>query len=199
MLSGAALYDRTDRKYARHDWIPLSTPIVLTPGSLQTKEFKLDRGIPYDVELEFDQGGMDAQRMACLSGSESQKEAACKEIPSVVDMSWVILENGRPVAHGNSIDYWGGNSFERLLGSFQPEHDGRYVLTVEIHKDASLLNAAHPRLRVVIDLFERDGIAMNVGFGELEATVFFAFGFCLCLLGAGPKILRRRKDRRAAA
>jgi hypothetical protein len=198
MLSGAALYGWTYYEYARHDWTPLSMPISLTPGSLQTKEFRLDRGLSYDVLLHLDPKTIDQQRMACLSGSEPESEAACKNTPTVVDISWAILENGGPVAVGNSRDFWGGNSFERLLGPFQPTHDGRYTLSVEIHKDASVLAVAHPELQVVIDLFERDGLAMSVGFGELEATVVFASGLCLSLLGAVPKILRRRRERSAA-
>lgn len=194
MLSGAALYGWTYYEYARHDWTPLSMPISLTPGSLQSKEFRLDRGVHYDVELLFDSKTMDRQRMACLSGSEPQAELACKDVPSLVDFSWTILENGRPVGAGNSNDFRGGNSFERLLGPFQPTRDGRYTLSVENHKDASVLEEAHPKLQVVIDLFERDGIAMGRGIGELMAAAAFVLGLLLLLLGAVLKVLRHRRD-----
>jgi hypothetical protein len=194
VIAGAAIYGDTYYDLGRLNWTPLSVPVSLAPGKIRTSEFRLVHNIPYDVELSFDRGKIDSQRLGCLSGSDIEPETDCQNTPSVVDLSWVISRAGQVVATGSSSPSEGGNQFERLLGGFRPNDDGRYTLSAEIQQDASALNVANPRLQVVIDLWKRDDIAMGEGFGGLLAGGVIIVGLILIALAAMTYLRRRKRD-----
>lgn len=194
MIAGAAIYGDTYYDLGRLNWTPLSLPVSLAPGKIQTAEFKLVHNVPYDVELSFDRGKIDSQRLGCLSGSDIEPETNCPSTPSVVDLSWIISRAGQVVATSSSSPSQGGNQFERLLGGFRPNHDGRYTLLAEIQKDGSALDFANPQLQVVIDLSKRDDIAMGEGFGALEAGRATVVGLVLLTVAAVTRLRRRKKN-----
>lgn len=197
VIAGAAIYGDMYYDLGRLNWVPFSVPVSLAPGKIETTEFELVHNVPYDVELSFDRGEIDSQRLGCLSGADVEPETNCLSTPSVVDLSWVISRAGQVVATGSSSPSEGGNQFERLLGGFRPNHDGRYTLSAEIHRDGSVLNVVNPRLQVVINLSKRDDIAMGEGFGELEAGGVVVVGLILLALVAATHLQRRKKNLRA--
>ena len=197
MIAGAAIYGDMYYDLGRLNWTPLSVPVSLAPGKIQSTEFKLVHNVPYDVELSFDRGKINSQRLGCLSGSDIEPETECQNTPSVVRLSWVISRAGQVVATGSSSPYEGGNQFERLLGGFKPNDDCRYTLSADVQMDGSALNVANPRLQVVIDLWKRDDIAMGEGLGSLAAGGVVVIGLILVVLAAVTNLRRRKRNFRA--
>lgn len=172
------MYGETEFKYRRIEWMPASIPISLVPGTVRSPEFRATRDEPYWVEVAVQEGTV---------------------TPSAVDLHWSISEGGRIVASGDSSDSAGGNSQERLLGQFHPSDGGPYVLEATVRRDGAALNVAHPRLNVVLDLFEADGLAMSEGFGRLESRVIAAVGALILTICLIIQIVRRRRVSTKAA
>lgn len=192
-MAGMAMYGKTELHYRRIDWMPLSIPISLVQGTIRSPEFRATRGEPYWVEVALQEGSIEREEMSCLLGTTHRFEGRCKATPSVVDLHWSISEGGHIVASGDSSDQVGGNSQERLLGEFHPNDGGPYVLELTVRRDGTALNVAHPQLGVVLDLFERDGLAMGEWFGQLGSFIVAGVGALILAICLIIKIKRRRQ------
>jgi hypothetical protein len=154
-----------------HVWMPLSIPLALAPGEIESPEFAADKGIYYVVEI------------APHGGVIDEKNAR---------VSWIISENGQAVTHGAAAEDFGGDSDERFIGSFRPEHDGHYKLNLVIHKLTATVGTEPPELRVILDPGQRSDIVDGAGILEFMAGICGFLGL-LALAFAVAGIITRRK------
>jgi hypothetical protein len=188
VVLGLSLFAANEFYSRRVVWFPLSMPVSLTPGTVNSGEFWATPREPYDIELAVNARPSDPQRTRCLLGPLGN---VCADAPSVVDLSWTISERGSVVASGDSNPPAGGNLEERLLGWFRPANKGPFVLHATVRKDSSALSEYHPHLDVILDLFERDGLAIGEAFGSLFALGIGGLG--LIVLAVYGIALRRRR------
>lgn len=176
-IAAAYFYRESTRVRYSHVWMPLSIPLALAPGEIKSPEFAADKGIYYVVEI------------APHGGVIDEKNAS---------VSWTISENGQAVAHGAAAEDFGGDSDERFIGSFRPEHDGHYELDLVIRRLTATLGTNSPELRVILDPGERSDIVDGAGIVEFMAGICGFLGL-LSLAFAVAGIITRQKVTRQDA
>ena len=196
LLAGLALFAQTEIHFRGIAWTAVSVPLPLSQTTLTSPQFLTTPGEPYDVEIDIDKPVADQGKLGCLIGADLQPEKDCPAIASAIDASWKIIQDGHAVASGDSNSADGGNNVMRLLGEFRPTSKRPYVLEFTTRKDAAALAPYQPKIDVVIDLFERDGLAMGQAFGEIEALGVSGLGaitLLMCLILWGIRTRRAAK------
>lgn len=133
-----------------HNWDPLKTPLILSPGEFQSPEFITDLDGTYVVSLIF--GEMkDTNREHCLIGEELSKDS-CKDISQTLDFDWTVIGDVGRIQNGGHFKIYGmtegKDEVGPMLGTFEAKRGGRQKIVLNILSDAGELNAVHPRLRV---------------------------------------------------
>jgi len=171
-------------------WVPVDMPVSLTVGHIRTREFKTNQNAQYEIEIDAERN-IPFQMLNCLLGVEDIYPERCKNTPPVVRASWVLLSGGAALAHGSSDDFKGGGwsvTISRGLGSVTLERGKPYVLDVDILTDGTLLQPAHPRLKIGVhpDYYEANmWITLMI---TAFAGVLGLIGIVLLLIG----LLRKR-------
>jgi hypothetical protein len=140
-FAGAAwFYAQVVGAQRSHPWRPFSVRVSLSPGTITTPQFQVHFTGDYNVELEI-QSKTDRQKL--------------RSDPSLIDISWELLEGGKRVeiaptvfSKGDSQEYSSvptppGSPF-RQIGRFRGEKDHIYQLVMHVQKDASELNPGKP-------------------------------------------------------
>lgn len=192
---GMATYFATQSKYGRIDWTPLSLALPLSAGTTTSQQFRTTPGRLYDIVIDVNGQPDKQQKARCLLGATFDPEKDCPNIATVVDASWRILESGRVAANGDSNWTNGGNNVERLIGEFRAGGKGPYVLEFTTRKDAAALAPYYPKLNVIIDLFERDGLAMGQTISRLTALLVAAAGGATLFIRLIGMRVRARRER----
>jgi hypothetical protein len=116
-----------------HSSEPLSMPISLAPGTIQTPRIKINLTTDYEIAIDLD-------------GSRLNGQAP------IFEMSWQLFDSGL-VAQGTSADgpvgAWAG-TVERTVGRFHAQAGESYMLILKINAGASRLDTANPVLKVQI-------------------------------------------------
>ncbi len=173
-------------------WVPLDVPVSLSPGHIQTPEFKINVESTYSIGIATD-WPWDFDR-ACLIGV-----VRCAE-PSVLAASWAQSGGGRKELRGDSADHeqeqiFGTDKLGRVLGRFNAD-PGRYVLDLYVTQDGSRLNAGAPHL-VVFELGEAGKESDEMpGFAAFLFVLFSPVGTFLLVRSV---IWRRQEELSALA
>lgn len=158
-----------------HNWDPLKTPLILSPGMFQSPEFKTDLDGIYVVSLVFDEMP-DTNREHCLIGWELSKDS-CKDISQRLDFDWKVIGDVGRIQNGGHFKIYGmtggKDEIEPMLGTFEAKRGGHQKIVLNILSDAGELNALHPRLKV------------EAGSGYWEKWVIFGQNAVLFALALG--------------
>ncbi len=176
-IAAGFLYRDSTRLRNSHVWLPLSMPLLPAPSEIESPEFAADKGIYYVIEIAPHGGVIDEKNTS---------------------VAWTISENGQAVTHGAAPSDFGGNSDERFIGSFRPEHDGHYKLNLVIRRLTGRVGTDPPELRVILDPGERSDIVNGAGILESMAGIFGFLGL-LALAFAVTGIVTRWKLTRQEA
>jgi len=124
----------------------LCAPISLTPGTITTREFLPEFSGGYDIELRL-----------------SSRAALQRLRPDLIDISWELLEAGKPVQvapgvflKGDSHDYNSSTPIARrelyrVIGHFDAKRGHAYQLALHVSMDAPELDATRPQIAVVLE------------------------------------------------
>lgn len=132
------------------NWVPMVYATSLKMGTIRTPEFTTNRSGVYEIEINVE-NKYGIQKMQCLLGATDNYPAQCDGIPSLIDISWTLLDTDRVVATGNSHDFSGlaqSDSLKRFLGTVNCQAGHHYSLVLDIRRDASALDVANPRIVV---------------------------------------------------
>jgi hypothetical protein len=174
---------------------PLSFPVSLEFGTIKTPDFKTDiESWDYEIAIDFEPK-FDLHQMECLLGGKANSDR-CKDISSLNDMSWELLEGQRVAAEGSGYASGmlaeTGVLYERTIGSFKAQKGHHYTLVLHVNHDASELNNTHPKIVVQIPRSLWEDHAMGIGFGKLAAGILGLVGTTI-LVGAFA-ILKVRRE-----
>lgn len=167
------MYTRAVAWERSHNPQPLILPISLEPGTIKTREIKIDLSRDYDIAIDFEGSRLRAERMN-------------------VDIKWQLWEGARIVAQGSSVDKpwqnWGG-TVERTLGTFTGQAGLHYSLILQVNPETSQLNYANPTLMVQIPRGLWEGYVTGLFVQKLPSYVLGLIGL---LIGGGSILFRSR-------
>ncbi len=132
------------------NWVPMVYATSLKMGTIRTPEFTTNRSGVYEIAINVE-NKYGIQKMQCLLGATDAHSRQCAGIPSLIDISWTLLDTDRVVATGNSHDFSGlaqSDSLKRFLGAVNCQAGHRYSVVLDIRRDASDLDVANPRIVV---------------------------------------------------
>ena len=135
ILGGVALYAGSQYWLATRKLVPLDIPISLSRGHIRTPEFSINLDSRYHLEMEVEWQASMGDIDCLLWG--------CYERPGILKMQWTLSGAGQVESSGSGDEMRRGDSF--ILSG------GRHRLDLDVLSDASILNSAHPRLRVQAD------------------------------------------------
>jgi hypothetical protein len=139
-----------------YKWEPVSFPIDLHVGQLESPSFRVNRSTHYLIELEAERA-LPFEQLNCLLGIDPGLPDPCKETPSPIDLKWSVASSDKSIAEGTSDQEhsgaWGG-TINRTIGRFEGEKGKEYRLKIESLKDASVLAPAKPKIIVRVHPIE---------------------------------------------
>jgi hypothetical protein len=160
LIFGAVLnYGRVVAWQASHNPQPLTLPISLVPGTVETPQIKIDSTADYDIVIELD-------------GPHQ---------PTNFDIAWQILDSGvvaRGTSEGGSLDNWAG-IVERTIGKFRGQAGHSYSLILQIGPNQSRLEAANPVLKVQIPRGLWEDYGAGPATRKWESVALGALGFLI--------------------
>jgi hypothetical protein len=148
-ITGALPYLYTVFRYKQHNWTPLTFPVVLKPGIIESPYFRTDLNGTYLLSLVFDTMP-DLRREDCLIGDDFPK-GSCKSVQRILYFRWRVVRGSAQIIGSGQYDHaWssGSGDVEAGIGGFEGRRGGWQKFVLNVAQDASELNAAHPRLQV---------------------------------------------------
>jgi hypothetical protein len=140
--------------------VPLSVPIVLSPGHFQSPEFKTRESISYRINITFD-SGIGSAELDCLIGMNLKDVQPCTNRPEILNVQWRLLSRSQPVASGSSSELRGASysyhKVQRHIGNFAAQSGQVYTVQLDILQDAPRLGEAHPTLEIEPNLNGYEG------------------------------------------
>jgi hypothetical protein len=158
----------------RHDWVPLRQPLIASGAPQRSLPFQADQRIDYLIEIEADPVP-DRHTVECLLGVPLVPKS-CQTNASVSQLRWTLQRDGVAIALGHSSDGDGGawgSSIARVVGTFQGRPRASYMLETTLLNDISPLTPARPRMVILGDPAEYEGLAFIV---TILALIAFAIG-----------------------
>jgi len=136
-----------------HNWEPLISPIMLSPGEeTKSAEFKADLSGTYVVSLTF--APMNVAHEECLVGDRLFKDD-CASLGNGLDLDWTVISSnssgGRPIVDRKLYvpgSFGGVGVVATTLGTFDAREGDRYSILLHIRNIAPELRAASPKIRV---------------------------------------------------
>jgi hypothetical protein len=170
-IAGACiLWSRT------RNFIPVDRPVSPLAGQSVTSSFTPNFDGLYLIQIEA-QPAIPPDQLRCLLGVDADPRA-CGSAEAALGASWVLSTPGQDIRRGSTDEQHSaptaGNTISREIGEFHGESGHVYTLVVTFTRDASALNATHPRLKVAIS-----GIARS----DMQAASVLAFSASfICIL-----------------
>lgn len=199
----ALLYAKSESEEHARNWGPLDIPISLNQGIINTPTLGPDLRGDYAILIEFDRktpfNRMDFDRMDCLLGTltpQGTRPKWCNGIPDLIDISWTLIEGKNMVSSGDSSHYPGGELSDKIyrhVGRFQARKGHSYSVVLNVKKDASELDMAHPRLLIRVPQDESEGYGARIYLEQLGALILALIGGIIVLGRLFFLELRRRK------
>lgn len=151
---------------------PLSAPVSLAAGTVQTLTFQTDFNHDYQIDVQF------------------QPKLEGFEIYRLEDISWQLLEGQRTVAEGstqrsnqNGSENANGKILQ-TLAFFKGQRGHRYELILHINRDASKLSMSDPTIVVHVPYAYFNDLAMGATFRTIIALAVAILGGLLIFVGA---------------
>jgi hypothetical protein len=140
--------------------VPLSIPVVLSPGHFRSPEFKTRVSTQHLINITFD-SNIPPEELDCLIGTNIKSVQRCIGQPAILNVKWRILSPSQTIATGSSAELVGASysyhRTERHIGSFDAESGKKYLLDIDVLQDGSRLALDHPRLEVEPNLRGYEG------------------------------------------
>ena len=166
--------------------VPLSIPVVLSPGEFQSPKFATRMSIPYRINIVFD-SSIPSAELDCLTGMRKGQQRCGNEAP-ILNVKWQLMSGGQAVATGSSSADLVAASYsyhktQRHIGTFDAHRGHGYTLDVNILEDGTRLSEAHPRLEIEPNLFGYEGWLLLAGLTFYVGLLGPAAGVVLILVG----------------
>ena len=158
------------------NFIPVDRPVSALAGQSVASNFTANFDGLYLIQVEA-QPAIPPEQLRCLLGVDADPRA-CGPVEPALGANWVLSTPGQEVRRGSTDEQHSapgaGNTISREIGEFHGESGHVYTLIVTFTRDASALNATHPRLKVAIS-----GIARS----DMQAASVLAFSASfICIL-----------------
>jgi len=165
--------------------VPLSIPVVLSPGQFQSPKFEPRMSIPYRINIVFD-SSIPSAELNCLIGM-SKGPQRCGNEAAILNVKWQLMSGGQTVATGSSADLVGASysyhKTQRHIGTFDAHRGQGYTVDLNILEDGTRLSEAHPRLEIEPNLFGYEGWLLLAGLTFYVGLLGAAAGIVLILVG----------------
>jgi hypothetical protein len=165
--------------------VPLSIPVVLSPGEFQSPKFATRVSIPHRINIVFD-SSIPSAESDCLIGM-SKGPQRCGNEAAIFNVRWQLMSGGQAVATGSSADLVGASysyhKTQRHIGTFDAHRGEGYTVDLNILEDGTRLSEAHPRLEVEPNLFGYEGWLLLAGLAFYVGLLGAAAGVVLILIG----------------
>lgn len=165
--------------------VPLSIPVVLSPGEFQSPKFATRMSIPYRINIVFD-SSIPSAELDCLIGM-SKGPQRCGNEAAILNVKWQLMSGGQAVATGSSADLVGASysyhKTQRHIGIFDAHRGQGYTVDLNILEDGTRLSEAHPRLEIEPNLFGYEGWLLLAGLTFYAGLLGAAAGVVLILVG----------------
>jgi len=158
------------------NFIPVDQPVSPLAGQSVASNCTPNFDGLYLIQVEA-QPAIPPEQLRCLLGVDADPRA-CGPVEPALGANWVLSTPGQEVRRGSTDEQHSaptaGNTISREIGEFHGESGHVYTLIVTFTRDASALNATHPRLKVAIS-----GIARS----DMQAASVLAFSASfICIL-----------------
>ena len=199
----------------------LNLPVFLAPGTVETPPFSPDLDQQYLISLDFDKRSSIAN-IECYLGPSAVHSELCERAPKLIEISWKVHGDDGTAAEGDSTgafpplfsyptDTTGringqpksrrvaaiiySDPLQLLIGSFRASKKRTYRLTLNIRRDATALQPAHPRIvvRIPVGLNEDYGAAIWVK--SWEGVILCGVGLLVFVVSCVANLLGRSKRR----
>lgn len=162
---GLTVYVGTNIWQFFHSPQPLILPVSLRVGTIKSKEIKANLARRYDIVLDLKRKpdvGSGNSTAGDTSATTTSAVFVSSLAPHLVDISWKLFEGDKLVSEADRKEVtWEtrADTMEGVLGSFEGKSGGRYILVLQVNRDASQLDVADPKIVVQIprDLWEDYG------------------------------------------
>ena len=165
--------------------VPLSIPLVLSPGHFQSPQFTTRVSIPYRINIVFD-SSIPSAELNCLIGM-SKGPQQCGNKAAILNVRWQLMSGGQGFATGSSGELVGASysyhKIQRHIGTFDAHRGDRYTVALNILEDGTRLSEAHPRLEIEPNLFAYEGWLLLAGVAFYVGLLGAAAGIVLILVG----------------
>jgi len=155
--------------------VPVDQPVSLLAGRSVTLSFTPNFDGLYLIQIET-QSAFPPDQLRCLLGVDADPRT-CGSAQPVLAANWILSKDGREVRRGSSDKQHSapvGKTVSREIGEFHGESGHLYTLVVSFTRDAAVLDAACPHLKVAVS-----GIARS----DLQAASVLAFSSSfICIL-----------------
>jgi hypothetical protein len=132
------------------NWSPVERALPLKAGNHAEVSFQTEFSALHNIYLTA-KPGEDWKHTQCLLGAEMYTDI-CKDVPSVVDVSWTVSSQGKLIDRGDSSKWLGTRGGTgRLMGVFEAKKDTPYTFSISVNRDGIALNALDPNVTVEVD------------------------------------------------
>ncbi|MFZ1974953.1 MAG: hypothetical protein WAU89_19060 [Candidatus Acidiferrales bacterium] len=163
------------------NWVPMRLLVSLKTGTIHTPEFAVDRDGIYEIVIDLE-NKFGIEKMQCLLGTANRDSPQCVGVPDLIDISWTLFEGNEAITTGNSQNSPGliqSDTLTRYLGTVTCQRGHRYSFTLEIKKDASDLDVAHPTIVVEVPYGDFKDYGVGVAIRKAEAWSLGILGIVL--------------------
>lgn len=157
--------------------VPLSMPITLSSGHVQSPVFKTRATIQHVVSITFNRS-LPPDQMDCFIGMNLGSNT-CADQPSILNVRWQLVSDHQTTVSGSSSSERGAaysDVIERFIGRFDAQKGTEYTLAFDVLEDGRRLAPAHPLLQVKPNLNGSEGSLMAAGFAFYAGLVCAAIG-----------------------
>jgi hypothetical protein len=126
-----------------------SFPVPLTEGVWRSQDFPVGKH-NYHVSLDVDRR-MPLEELDCDLGPPRPGYQCAS--PPLLDLEWKIWDGAILVENWSAkpvrADAWSESSTSCILGGFDGKKNGRFILELNVKRDAGRLKDLHPRVHIV--------------------------------------------------
>jgi hypothetical protein len=169
-------------------WVKsIRTAVLVVPFPMKaeavSKDFSVDYDAIYTMWVQFDRT-VSREGAHCLLGAQKSgldADLNCKDLMPLLKFSWALGRDGKNGAIGSSSDVGSSstedNSLKVSIFSFPAQKKHRYTLTMNFEQDGSSLKIPPPKVRIELDIFNREDFIW-------AGMAFDSLGLLFCVIGA---------------
>jgi hypothetical protein len=157
-------------------------PMPMRAAALQ-KDFTVDHDAIYTMWVQSDRN-IPLTTVKCLLGARKSeldaKELDCTNTPPLLKFSWELSRDGKSGGTGWSCEMGSSSTTDNTsnvdIVSFPAQKNHKYTVRLKFDQDASGLKISPPRVRIELDIFNREDFIW-------AGAAFDSIGFVLCIIG----------------